>query len=161
MCKCTPEIRTPWCGKIGCEDPELKTRIAFSRLEDRIKFELHKKISQTGVVPQFLILTRISKHRLVSEVQEGGYSIATIVGYPKEFLGMRIVLIDGQDENHFAFGFGEVPEALQWNRLNEEFKHGVSTAIKKLEELEKKDADNFAHRASTKFSAIIRKELLK
>jgi hypothetical protein len=20
MCKCTPEIRTPWCGKPGCED---------------------------------------------------------------------------------------------------------------------------------------------
>lgn len=22
MCKCTPEVRTPWCGKNGCEDPE-------------------------------------------------------------------------------------------------------------------------------------------
>lgn len=21
MCKCTPEIRTPWCGKLGCETP--------------------------------------------------------------------------------------------------------------------------------------------
>ena len=21
MCRCTPEIRTPWCGKIGCEIP--------------------------------------------------------------------------------------------------------------------------------------------
>lgn len=21
MCKCTPEIRTPWCGKPGCEMP--------------------------------------------------------------------------------------------------------------------------------------------
>lgn len=22
MCRCTPEIRTPWCGKPGCEAPE-------------------------------------------------------------------------------------------------------------------------------------------
>lgn len=22
MCKCTPNIRTPWCGKRGCEIPE-------------------------------------------------------------------------------------------------------------------------------------------
>lgn len=22
MCKCTPEIRTPFCGKLGCEWPE-------------------------------------------------------------------------------------------------------------------------------------------
>jgi hypothetical protein len=22
MCKCTPEIRTPWCGNPGCEMPE-------------------------------------------------------------------------------------------------------------------------------------------
>ena len=21
MCRCTPEIRTPWCGKAGCEMP--------------------------------------------------------------------------------------------------------------------------------------------
>jgi hypothetical protein len=21
MCKCTPEMRTPWCGKPGCEEP--------------------------------------------------------------------------------------------------------------------------------------------
>ncbi len=24
MCKCTPEIKTPWCGKPGCETPEQK-----------------------------------------------------------------------------------------------------------------------------------------
>ncbi len=24
MCKCTPEIRTPFCGKPGCEAPELQ-----------------------------------------------------------------------------------------------------------------------------------------
>ena len=23
MCKCTPEIRTPFCGKPGCERPQL------------------------------------------------------------------------------------------------------------------------------------------
>ncbi len=22
MCQCTPEIRTPWCGKPGCEMPK-------------------------------------------------------------------------------------------------------------------------------------------
>jgi hypothetical protein len=26
MCKCTPEIRTPYCGKFGCEWPERKYR---------------------------------------------------------------------------------------------------------------------------------------
>ena len=25
MCKCTPEIRTPWCGKPGCEMPKQPT----------------------------------------------------------------------------------------------------------------------------------------
>lgn len=24
MCRCTPEIRTPWCGKPGCEAPKQK-----------------------------------------------------------------------------------------------------------------------------------------
>jgi dCMP deaminase len=24
MCKCTPEIRTPWCGRIGCERPKFE-----------------------------------------------------------------------------------------------------------------------------------------
>lgn len=23
MCRCTPEIRTPWCGKPGCEGPKI------------------------------------------------------------------------------------------------------------------------------------------
>lgn len=22
MCRCTPEIRTPWCGQLGCEEPK-------------------------------------------------------------------------------------------------------------------------------------------
>lgn len=22
MCKCTPNMRTPWCGNLGCEEPE-------------------------------------------------------------------------------------------------------------------------------------------
>lgn len=31
MCKCTPEIRTPWCGKPGCEWPEAeKTELKAS-----------------------------------------------------------------------------------------------------------------------------------
>jgi hypothetical protein len=27
MCRCTPEIRTPWCGKKGCEVPEQKKAV--------------------------------------------------------------------------------------------------------------------------------------
>lgn len=30
MCVCTPEIRTPWCGKPGCEMPKQK------ELEDKV-----------------------------------------------------------------------------------------------------------------------------
>ncbi|MCP5006174.1 MAG: hypothetical protein GY941_19870 [Planctomycetes bacterium] len=26
MCRCTPEIRTPWCGKKGCEAPPQKEK---------------------------------------------------------------------------------------------------------------------------------------
>lgn len=32
MCKCTPSIRTPWCGKPGCEAPTAKAK-AFEYLQ--------------------------------------------------------------------------------------------------------------------------------
>ena len=38
MCKCTPELRTPWCGKAGCEYPKqeeqkTRSRVRYSVLE--------------------------------------------------------------------------------------------------------------------------------
>lgn len=32
MCKCTPNIRTPWCGKPGCETPKQTYRPTPKRL---------------------------------------------------------------------------------------------------------------------------------
>lgn len=33
MCKCTPNIRTPWCGKLGCEMPEQRQEKIESRFD--------------------------------------------------------------------------------------------------------------------------------
>lgn len=33
MCRCTPEIRTPFCGKIGCEAPKQRIDVEGVRLE--------------------------------------------------------------------------------------------------------------------------------
>ena len=33
MCKCTPEIRTPFCGKIGCEWPKPEERPQTPKLQ--------------------------------------------------------------------------------------------------------------------------------
>ncbi len=43
MCKCTPNIRTPFCGKPGCEDPnDIVYRL---RNRDRNSADLHDEVS--------------------------------------------------------------------------------------------------------------------
>jgi len=39
MCKCTPNIRTPFCGKPGCEWPEVKSGDISPELSGRVDLE--------------------------------------------------------------------------------------------------------------------------
>lgn len=49
MCKCTPEIRTPWCGKPGCEYPT--STIGIEILEKRVYLKaLAESTSTPGAV---------------------------------------------------------------------------------------------------------------
>jgi hypothetical protein len=43
MCRCTPEIRTPFCGKVGCETPEQTNKLeqTFLDLTSPSKLEMH------------------------------------------------------------------------------------------------------------------------
>lgn len=36
MCKCTPEIRTPFCGKLGCQWPDKQTGKRDKIMEDSV-----------------------------------------------------------------------------------------------------------------------------
>jgi len=40
MCKCTPEVRTPFCGKVGCDDWNDKRRGQNNQGDDM--FDTHK-----------------------------------------------------------------------------------------------------------------------
>lgn len=42
MCKCTPEIRTPYCGKLGCGWPKQdnEPKIDISKFKAHFKLEL-------------------------------------------------------------------------------------------------------------------------
>lgn len=38
MCKCTPTIRTPFCGKKGCEWPDFKSIQVLSQEKDAARY---------------------------------------------------------------------------------------------------------------------------
>ncbi len=40
MCKCTPEIRTPFCGRPGCEWPEQKVPLPYPNVVKDIVGEI-------------------------------------------------------------------------------------------------------------------------
>jgi len=53
MCRCTPEIRTPFCGKPGCEWPETKTApvSAADQSEiERLQLELFELRAQVAAM---------------------------------------------------------------------------------------------------------------
>lgn len=48
MCRCDPRIRTPFCGKTGCEWPK-------SRLEDQLRREISRLRSEKMAHRSFLL----------------------------------------------------------------------------------------------------------
>lgn len=49
MCKCTPGIKTPWCGKPGCERPPQTTQRAELRARPGGRYR-HKRTGSTYIV---------------------------------------------------------------------------------------------------------------
>lgn len=92
MCKCTPNIRTPWCGKPGCEKP-VDRLSDDSPLADRISFvksasvviarrsEINCVMAQNGptdkVDVDYISVTKII-HELESIIQKHESQIALI-----------------------------------------------------------------------------------
>jgi hypothetical protein len=46
MCKCTPELRAPWCGKPGCEQPPQE--VTETKIEARPAFCMVKIVNKAG-----------------------------------------------------------------------------------------------------------------
>ena len=36
MCKCTPELKTPFCGNPGCESPPQKLEVAHDHVAEKL-----------------------------------------------------------------------------------------------------------------------------
>ncbi len=63
MCKCTPNIKTPWCGKIGCEQPVQKTEKVIPNVIDEIRFPNTVKEEEQGVYnSEDFFIERITKN---------------------------------------------------------------------------------------------------
>lgn len=58
MCKCNPNIRTPWCGKPGCETPPQRnpfhhTHIARSEMADTLDHLL--RLKEITILPRNIV----------------------------------------------------------------------------------------------------------
>lgn len=89
MCKCTPEIRTPFCGKPGCEWPESKS-YEPEPIIPRIEFARDAWICKHAIAPTWLILSPFNWQQLRNEVSERTGQI--FESYGASYSGMRICL---------------------------------------------------------------------
>ena len=87
MCHCTPEIRTPWCGKPGCQMPEQKPKFEIdnSIVEDYGKFDLLEETRQNIYQQQ----KEATDRHLFSWLQGKGYSFEKTKKGVEEFLKQR------------------------------------------------------------------------
>ncbi len=74
MCRCTPEIRTPWCGKTGCEWPiqsgETAETVMNQKVFSEIKFPINEDIYAVNIAVKELLqdgwkLSHFSKENIV------------------------------------------------------------------------------------------------
>ena len=75
MCRCTPEIRTPWCGKPGCEWPvqsgETEQPVVMNqKVFSEIKFPINEDIYAVNRAVKELLqdgwkLSHFSKENIV------------------------------------------------------------------------------------------------
>lgn len=65
MCKCTPNIRTPFCGKIGCEWPKIEKLEHEDRIFEILNcYEVDARNIQNG----FAYLDSIDARRLARAI---------------------------------------------------------------------------------------------
>lgn len=57
MCKCAPEIRTPFCGKLGCEWPKKDNIRSNENLRDELLEELKEASKGNCMIPEGFIVT--------------------------------------------------------------------------------------------------------
>ena len=53
MCKCNPEIRTPFCGAVGCEWPETENKENIDRLKLALKTLKHDYWFMTNLLEHY------------------------------------------------------------------------------------------------------------
>ncbi len=61
MCVCTPEVRTPWCGKPGCEMPK-QVNEPEEELKDTI-FAKEKNVKFKFIIGQ-MVQIKVSKYSI-------------------------------------------------------------------------------------------------
>lgn len=65
MCKCTPEIKTPFCGAIGCEWPAIAQTVSIGEWFD-VKsgdhLEAYDHLCKTGAWPEGFVPDHVQRH---------------------------------------------------------------------------------------------------
>lgn len=64
MCLCDPRVRTPWCGKPGCQRPERATirTSNFTQFKKKVRFNLHVIVEEKETtIPCVIDIRELSK----------------------------------------------------------------------------------------------------
>lgn len=88
MCKCTPEIRTPFCGKPGCEWPEQVDRPKIVNGPERIR-ELEAALMVYDVTLFCLVASGTVDELLRGQVRAAAEAHQRVMGEPSMLVENR------------------------------------------------------------------------